>query len=94
MCAVPHAATNAALHVDIVCKVENSKVFFVKKSPAITSTSILLPAKQARRVNFHDISSGNSNASAASIALIGSAIKPSLHDADDAFSICDISLSA
>jgi hypothetical protein len=99
MCAVPSvdeacAAANAALHADIVHKVENIETFFMKKLPAIMSTSILLPTKCACCVDFHDISSGNSNASAAGTASIGSAIKPSLHDADNAFSLCNISLSA
>jgi hypothetical protein len=98
MCVVPpvneaHAAANAALHADIVREVENIKAFFMKKSPAIMSTSILLPAKRARHVVFHDINSGNSNASAASTASIGSAIKPSLHDANYVFSLCSIRLS-
>jgi hypothetical protein len=98
MCAVSpvnkaRAAVNAALHTDIVRKVENIEAFFVKKSPAIMSTSILLHAKRARRVD-HNISSGGSNTSAASTALIDSAIEPSLHDANEAFSLCDISLSA
>jgi hypothetical protein len=99
MCAVPpvdeaRAAANAALHADVVCKVENIEVFFMMKLPAIMSTSISIPAKQARRVDFHDISSGNSNASEAGTAFICSAIEPSLYDADDAFSLCNISLSA
>ncbi len=99
MCAVPpvneaRATANAALHMDIVCKAENIEAFFMKKSPAIKSTGVLLPTKCARCVNFHDISSGNSNASAAGKASIGSAIKPSLHDASNAFSLCDISPSA
>jgi hypothetical protein len=88
------AATNAALHEDIVREVENIEAFLMKKSPAIMSTSILLPTKRAHCVDFHDISSGDSNASAAATASIGSAIKPSLHDGDNAFSICNISLSA
>jgi hypothetical protein len=99
MCAVPlideaWAATNAALHADIVQENENIEPFFMKKSPAIMSTSILLPAKCACRIDFYNISSGNSNASAVGTASIGSAIKPSLHDANYAFSLWDISLSA
>jgi hypothetical protein len=99
MCAMPpvdeaRAATNAALQVDIVRKVANIKAFFMMNPPAIMSTSILLPAKRACRADFHNISSSDSNASAAGTASIGSAIKPSLHDADNAFSLCDISLSA
>jgi hypothetical protein len=98
MCAVPpvdkaRAATNAAMHAEIVPKVESIEAFFTKKLPAIMSTSILLPAKQARCLEFHNISSSNSNASAGSRASIGSAIEPSLHDADNAFSLCDVSLS-
>jgi hypothetical protein len=98
MCAVPpvdkaHAAANAAMHAEIIPKVENIKAFFTKKSPVIISTSILLPAKQARLVKFHDIISSNSNASAGSTVSIGSAIKLSLHDADNAFSLCNVSLS-
>jgi hypothetical protein len=58
------------------------------------STRMLLPAKRARHVDSHNISSGNSNASAAGTVSIGSAIKPSLHDANNAFSLCNISLSA
>jgi hypothetical protein len=97
MCAVPpvdeaRAAANAALHADIVRKVENIKAFFMKKLPAIMSTSILLPAKCACRFDFHDISSGDSNASAAGMASIGSAIEPTLHDTDNAFSLCNINL--
>ncbi len=98
MCAVPpvdeaHAAANAALHADIVRKVENIEAFFIKKLPAIMSNSILLPTKRAHCVDSHTISSGNSNASAAGTASIGSAIKPSLHDVNNAFSLCNISLS-
>jgi hypothetical protein len=98
MCVVPpvdeaHAATNAAMNADIVHKAEIIKAFFTKKPPAIMSTSILLPAKQAHHVKFHGISIGGSNASAGSMASIGSAIEPSLHDANDAFSLCNISLS-
>jgi hypothetical protein len=66
----------------------------MKKAPAILLTSILLPAKRARCVNFHNISSGNSYTSAVGTASIGSAIKPSLYDAEDMFRLCDISLSA
>jgi hypothetical protein len=99
MCAVPpvneaRAAANAALHTDIVREVENIKAFFMKKLPAIMSTSILLPAKCACRVDFHYISSGDSNASAVGMASIGSAIEPSFHYTNDGFSLCDISLSA
>jgi hypothetical protein len=99
MCAVPpvdeaHAAANAALHSDIVHEVENIEAFFMKKLPAIMSTSILLPTKCAHCINFHNISRGNSIANAAGMASISSAIEPSLNDANNAFSICNISLSA
>jgi hypothetical protein len=86
------AAANEALHADIVREVENIEAFFMMKLPAIMSTSILLHAKRAQRVDFHDISSGDSNASAAGTVSIGSMVVPSLHDADNAFSLCDISL--
>ncbi len=97
MSAVPpvdkaRAAANSAMRAEIVCKVEKIE-FFAKKLPAIMSTSILLQAKQARCIKFHDISSSNSNASAGSTASIGSGIKPSLHEANNAFSLCDVSLS-
>jgi hypothetical protein len=99
MCAVPpvneaRAAANVALHADIVCKVANIEAFFMKKLPAIMSTSILLPAKRAHHIDFHNISSGDSDTSAAGTASIGSAIEPSHHDADDAFSLFNIRLSA
>jgi hypothetical protein len=62
MCGVPpideaRAAANAAMHAEIVRKVEYIEAFFTKKLLAIMSTSILLPAKQARCVQFHNITS-------------------------------------
>jgi hypothetical protein len=78
MCAIPvinkkKAAANAAFHADIVKEINSIVAHVSNKTTANylqkaqnTLQSILMPAKRAPSVNFHDISS-NSNASKASI---------------------------
>jgi hypothetical protein len=39
------AVANAAMHVDIVCEIENIKAYFMTKLPIIEPTSTFLPAK-------------------------------------------------